>query len=195
MATAYGTFSLDRMVSAVEKVRERMLRTCGALEKAGLAYAVVGGNAVAAWVSKVDESAVRNTQDVDILIRRDDLPKVTIALEQVGFTYRHVGKFDIFLDGPSAKMRDAVHLIFAGEKVRESELLSNPDVSESVVADRYRVLKLDALVRIKLTAFHDKDRMHLRDLLDVGLVDSTWLPTLPNDLADRLKALIDTPDG
>ncbi len=41
-------FSLDRMVRAVEKVRERLLRATGALDAAGLPYAVIGGNAVAA---------------------------------------------------------------------------------------------------------------------------------------------------
>ncbi|MCX6366500.1 MAG: hypothetical protein NTX57_07280 [Armatimonadetes bacterium] len=53
------TFSLDRMVSAVEKVKARLLRAAEALDNAGLAYAVVGGNAVASWVSSVDEAAVR----------------------------------------------------------------------------------------------------------------------------------------
>ncbi len=37
--------SLDRMVRAVEKVRDRLLRTAAALEGAGVPYAVVGGNA------------------------------------------------------------------------------------------------------------------------------------------------------
>lgn len=191
---SYGTFSLDRMVSAVEKVRERLLRATSALNNAGILYAVAGGNAVAAWVSKVDEAAVRNTQDVDILIRRNDLSAVTAALEKIGFSYRHVGKLDIFLDGPTAKMRDAVYLIFAGEKVREHETLSNPDVTEVEEADRYRILKLEALVRIKLTAFRTKDQMHLRDLLDVGLIDASWPSKLPRELAERLQKIIDTPE-
>ena len=67
MAPILGPFSLDRMVRAVEKVRERLLRATAALEKAGVPYAVAGGNAVAVWVTRVDESAVRNTRDVDIL--------------------------------------------------------------------------------------------------------------------------------
>ena len=193
--TAVHTFSLDKMVNAVEKVRNRLLRAAAALEKAGVAYAVAGGNAVAAWVAKVDEAAVRNTQDVDILIRRADLPLVKAALEQAGFVYRHTGKLDIFLDGPGAKVRDAVHLVFAGEKVREHESLPNPDTSESVQADRFRVLTLEALVRIKLTAFRDKDRTHLRDLLEVGLIGEDWLSRLPAELAIRLKTLIETPEG
>ena len=47
-------FSLDRMVRAVEKVRLRLLRTVKVLEAASVPYAVIGGNAVAAWVSRID---------------------------------------------------------------------------------------------------------------------------------------------
>src|SRR5881396_2368683 len=108
MAPVLGPFSLDRMVRAVEKVRERLLRATAALEKAGIPYAVAGGNAVAVWVTRVDESAVRNTRDVDILIRRADLAAVKTALEGAGFVYRHSAGVDIFLDGAVAKARDAV---------------------------------------------------------------------------------------
>src|SRR5213082_4249517 len=72
---------LDRMERAVAKVRERLMRATAALNKAGVPYAVVGGHAVASWVATVDEGAVRNTGDVDLLIRREDLPAVTAALE------------------------------------------------------------------------------------------------------------------
>ena len=41
------------MIRAVEKVRERLLRAVRALEAAGGPYAVAGGNAVAAHVSRV----------------------------------------------------------------------------------------------------------------------------------------------
>ncbi len=195
MAPTLGPFSLDRMVRAVEKVRERLLRATSALEKAGVLYAVAGGNAIAVWVTRVDESAVRNTRDVDILIRRDDLPAAKSALEEAGFVHKHTAGTDLFLDGPAAKPRDAVHILFAGEKVRPDEVLANPDVTESVPSDHFRVLDLEALVRIKLTAFRDKDRTHLRDLLDVGLIDASWCRKYPPDLAGRLQSLVDTPDG
>jgi hypothetical protein len=190
-----GPFSLDQMVRAVEKVRERLLRSTAALEKAGIPYAVAGGNAVAAWVTRVDEAAVRNTRDVDILIRRGDLDAVKTALEAAGFHYRHSAGVDLFLDGPSAKARDAVHVVFAGEKVRDHESLPNPDVSESEWAISFRVLTLPALVQIKLTAFRDKDRTHIRDLLEVGLLDATWVSRLPAELAARLQLLLDTPEN
>lgn len=94
--TQYGNVSWERMIRAVEKVRDRLLRAAAALDKVGVPYAVVGGNAVAAWVSRVDEAAVRNTQNVDILLRRTDLPAATDALSSVGFIYRHVKDLDIF---------------------------------------------------------------------------------------------------
>jgi hypothetical protein len=117
------------MANAVEKVRQRLLRATAALRAAGLNYAVACGNAVAAWVSTVDESAVRNTQDVDILVRRDDFDAVKAALESAGFVYRHTLGLDVFLDGPAAKAREGVHIIFANEKVRAHELAANPDVT------------------------------------------------------------------
>src|SRR5476649_2719392 len=108
-----GLPSWERTRLAVDKVRDRLLRATAALEQAGIAYAVIGGNAVAAWVGQVDQSAVRFTQDVDVLIRRSDLQAAKAALEQVGFIYRHVASVDMFLDGPDARARDAVHVIFA----------------------------------------------------------------------------------
>jgi len=179
----------------VEKVRQRLLRATGALEKAGVPYAVAGGNAVAAWVSRVDEAAVRNTQDVDILFSRSDLDAARAALEQAGFVYRHVAGIDMFLDGPGAKARDAVHAVFAGEKVRPEYVLAAPEVSEAEASASFHVLTLDALVRMKLTSFRDKDRTHLRDLLEVGLIDGTWCQRFPPELAARLQELIDNPHG
>src|ERR1700756_2388049 len=85
----YGKVSWERMIRAVEKVRERLRRAAAALEAAGGPYCVAGGNAVAAWVSRVDEAAVRNTQDVDILLRRADLPAAISALTKAGFFHRH----------------------------------------------------------------------------------------------------------
>ena len=186
---------LDRMVSAVEKVRERLLRAANALEQARVPYAVVGGNAVASWVASVDEAAVRNTRDVDILLRREDLARASAALEGEGFVYRHVRGVDMFLDGPDTKVRDAVHVLFAGEKVHPDDILPTPDISEAERAAFFRVLSLDALVGVKLNVFRTKDQMHLRDMLDVGLIDETWKAHYPPELAERLQLLIDTPEG
>jgi hypothetical protein len=183
------------MIRAVEKVRERLRRAVAALESAGVPYAVAGGNAVAAWVSRVDESAVRNTQDVDILLRRADLPAAISALGRAGFVHRHVPGVDMFLDRPGARAREAVHVVFAAEKVRPDYPTAAPDVSESEFSASFRLLTLEALVRMKLTAFRYKDRMHLVDLMEVGLVDASWCERLPAELAGRLQHLLQNPDG
>jgi hypothetical protein len=183
------------MIRAVEKVRERLRRAAAALEAVGVPYAVVGGHAVAAWVSRVDEAAVRNTQDVDLLLRRGDLPAAMEAMTQAGFVHRHAAGVEMFLDGPQAGVRDAVHLVFASERVRADYPATAPDVAESEMTEPFRLLSLDALVRMKLTSFRDKDRTHLRDLMDVGLVDASWVPRLLPVLAARLQELLNDPEG
>ena len=189
--------SLDRMVRAVEKVRERLLRTATILEAAKIPYAVIGGNAVAAWVSRVDEAAVRNTQDVDILLRRADFPAAKLAMEAAGFVYRHVRFIDMFLDGPGTKVRDAVHILFANEKVREESLVPSADVNEFVYSQdqQYKHLDLEALVRMKLTSYRLKDQVHLQDLLEVGLIDESWPARFPGELGLRLQAILNNPEG
>jgi len=87
-----------------------------------------------------------------------------------------------------------VHVIFAGEKVRPEYSFPAPDVSESENAADFRILNLEALVRMKLTSFRLKDQVHVQDLLNVGLVDASWCQKLPKELATRLQTLIDDPN-
>ncbi len=184
-----------RIERAVQNVKDRLRRTTAALEAAGVPYAVIGGNAVQYWVAQVDESVVRNTRDVDIILNRADLPRAIAALESVGFIYRHAASVDMFLDGPQAKARDAVHVIFAGEKVREQDPEPVPGIDDYELIDEARMIPLEPLVRMKLTSFRDKDRTHLRDMISIGLVDATWLDRLPSALRSRLQELLDNPDG
>lgn len=193
--TTHSDVSWERMSNAVERVRQRLLRAARVLEQEGVPYAVAGGNAVAAWVSRVDEAAVRNTRDVDIVLRRADLEAARGALERNGFVYRHAAGIDMFLDGPGAKARDAVHIVFAAEKVRPEYVAPAPDVTESERSGGFRLLSLDALVRMKLTSFRDRDRVHLRDFIEVGLVDESWLTRVSLSLQARLKQLLDDPEG
>lgn len=186
---------LDRMKRASDRVEERLERATAALAAAGVAYAVVGGNAVAAWVATVDEGAVRTTRDVDVMVRREEFERVREALESTGFTYRHVAGIDVFLDSPTSKASDGVHVVFAGEMVRANEPGPNPSLDETATLGGVPYLPLLALVQVKLTAFRDKDRTHVRDLIGVGLVDASWPARLPPPLAARLQALLDDPEG
>ncbi len=182
------------MVLGVERVRDRLLRASAALETAGILYAVAGGNAVAAWVATVDAAAVRNTQDVNVLLRRSDLEKAAAALEGAGFVHRRTAGLEVFLDGPDAKARDAIHVVMAGEKVRPEHATAAPDVAESEKPGGFRVVKLEALVRMKLTSFGRKDQVHLLDMLEIGLIDAGSTSRLGPELGARLQQLIDTPE-
>src|SRR4051795_3146372 len=121
----------ERAALAAEKVKERLKRSTAALEKAGVDYAIVGGNAVAEWVGRVDDDAVRNTRDVNILIRRADLEAAKAALVPAGFVYCQSFGVDMFLDGPDGRPTSAVHLLFAGEPVRVNDPAITPEISES----------------------------------------------------------------
>ena len=101
----------------------------------------------------------------------------------------------MFLDGPTASARDSVHIVFAAEKVRPEYPAAAPDITESESTQTFRLLALEALVRMKLTSFRDKDRTHLRDLIDVGLIASSWRQRLPAELGSRLQQLLDNPEG
>jgi hypothetical protein len=195
MAVELQDFSWKRMIEAVEAVRERARHATSALKRAGIPYAMAGGNAVAAWVARVDRAAVRNTQDVDILVRRSDFDAVKVALEAVGFEHYHLMDVDCFIDGPDGSPRNAVHLLYAGEKVRPTYVAPSAEVTESVSAEEYDVLSLEALVRMKLNSFRRKDQVHLQDMLSVGLIDRSLLPQLHPEHAAKLQQLIDDPEG
>jgi hypothetical protein len=186
---------LDRMVRAVEKVRERLFRTAKVLDDAGIAYAVVGGHAVSAWVAKIDEGSVRNTRDVDILIRRIDFDAVKAAMEADGFIFANAYGVDFFLDGPNAKPSEGVHLLYAGEKVKETDPVPTPLLSESERGAEFQVVSLEPLVRMKLVSFRLKDQVHLQDMIALGLIDATWPARFPPVLAQRLQQILDTPEG
>ncbi len=194
VAPVADNISWERMVEAVQKVEDRLLRSTAALDAARIPYAVIGGNAIAAWVSSVDPGAVRNTKDVDLLVNRADLPAVIQAMESAGFSYAKTFGVDAFVDGPAGRPSEGVHLLFEGEKAKESDQVATPSLSEAVRAPRFQVISLEAIVRMKLTSFRVKDQTHLVDLMQVGLIDRSWLTKVPPELAPRLQGLLDNPN-
>jgi hypothetical protein len=131
-------FSWERLIRIMERVRERLARSTRALEQGRIPYAVAGGNAVAAWVSRVDEGRIRTTADVDILMRRNDLDAAAVVLGPHGFVRTEVLGVPMFLDGPDGKPSQAIHILIAGEKVRPEYVAPAPDVDESEMMEGYR---------------------------------------------------------
>jgi hypothetical protein len=48
---------------------------------------------------------------------------------------------------------------------------------------------------MKLTSYRDKDRVHIRDMISIGLIDESWLDRLSPVLRGRLDELLNDPDG
>jgi predicted nucleotidyltransferase len=192
--TIVGEELWARMERAVEKVNERLRKTVRILEDGGVPYAVIGGHAVRAWVAQVDEAALRTTCDVDILVRPDDFPLLFDAMIAAGLHHRNVGGLDMFVEHPEASARDAIHVMMVGRVERKGEE-PNPDIEPWVRANDFRAIALETLVRMKLNSFRDKDRVHLRDMISLGLVDESWLTRYQDRLQDRLRFLLDDPDG
>ena len=181
----------QRIENAVEVVRDRMRRVVKALNEAQIPYAIIGGNAVQHWGAQV----VRNTRDVDIILNDSDLAAAIEALAKVGFIYRRAASVSMFLDGPDAKARDAVHVLFAGKKVREEYSDPVPNIDEFALIDDARTLPLDKLVKMKLTSFRRKDQVHILDMISIDLIDESWLSKYDDPIRSRLKELLDDPNG
>ena len=190
-----SNYVFERMFRAVELVKQRLDRTCTALRNAGVPYAVIGGNAVAAWVATIDDGAVRNTRDVDILLREQDLDLATIALESAGFVRDSVMNVIVFLDGPNGKPSQGIHVLLAERKVRDEYSTATPRIDQAVDIEGRSIVEVTALVEMKLNSFRDKDRTHLRDMIQIGLIDSTWPERFAKKLGDRLQELLDDPEG
>ncbi|MCH8824081.1 MAG: nucleotidyltransferase family protein [Planctomycetes bacterium] len=184
-STAYREY-----VMAVDRVEKRLRKVASALDEAGIKYAVIGGNAVAAWVARVDPSATRSTKDVDLLVEANDIDRITQVFEGINFTREEVMGLTLFIDPDEPSVRSAVHLIWANQPVRPDYKYPAPSVDD-VQRDPqgFCVLDLPALVRMKLTSHRDIDRVHIRDLLSVGLIDQFTRESLPKELQDRLTSI------
>ena len=173
---------------AVDRVEKRLRKVTAALDAAAVPYAVIGGNAVACWVGRVDPGATRATKDVDLLVDRADLDRVSDVMQKLGFRREDMRSLVLFIDPDEPSKRSGVHLVWANEKVRPSYSSPAPTVGEAVRdPEGFLVLGLAALVRMKLTSFRAIDQAHVADLLSVNLVDESVRSSLPPQLRDRLR--------
>ena len=176
---------------ALEDVQRRLERIVAALNDAGVSYALVGGQAVACWVGTVDPAAVRTTKDVDLLLRREDLGRARAAALAADFDYVEVVGVGMFVDRADPHPKRAVHILWSGEKTRPESPLPAPTVDErELIQPGIYVAPLAGLVCMKLMANRDHDRAHLRDMIDVGLIERSHVVGLPPELASRLETLL-----
>lgn len=145
-------------------------------------------------MAQVDPGAVRATNDVNVLVREEDLERIRQGMEEHGFQYRRAAGLSMFLEGDNASVRNAIDLVFANHRVRQEDYEPNPDVEPIEFSDGVRTLPPERLVRMKLNSFRLKDRVHLIDMIQVGIIDHSWLFKFPEPLAERLRSLLENPD-
>jgi hypothetical protein len=180
-----------RYTMALDDLADRLQRITMALRSANVPYALVGGQAVALWVATKDAAAVRTTKDVDVLLRRAELPLARAAAHTVQMDYFETMGVGMFLDRRDPNPRHAVRIVWAGELVRPGDIVAAPEIEDqTTLPGEHHVVSLAKLVEMKLMANREQDRLHLRDLIDVGLVERAMLATLPDELASRLATLL-----
>jgi hypothetical protein len=145
---------------------------------------------VAAWVATVDPGATRTTKDVDVLVSRSELARITDALVGIGFVREDLRSITLFLDPSDPDRKTGVHLVWAGERVRPSYAHPAPMPGDAVRIEDRAILSIAALVRMKLTSYRDIDRVHIGDLLSAGLIDDRIRAALPADLRARLEQIV-----
>ena len=195
---------LEEVASKGEAVNlvfeERLFSLVGILQKiaaplveASIPHEVVGGLAVLIHVEDADPAHSVLTRDVDLLIRRSDLDGVIAVAESQGFRFRHAAGLDMLLHG--GKAASAVHLLFTGEKVKPSQVIPNPELSperKMIQGREVAVIPVADLVRMKLSANRDKDRVHIRSLDAAGLITPGIERGLPEPLRAKLQHVRET---
>lgn len=192
------TASKGQVINVV--FEERLFNLVGILQRiaeplaaAGIPYEVVGGLAVLVYVEEADPEHSVLTRDVDILISRSDLDRVIAVAESRGFRFRHAAGVDMLMYG--GKAVNAIHLVFSGEKVKAAQAIANPPVApehKTIQGRQIPVIGLADLVRMKLSANRDKDRVHLRSLDAAGLITPEIERGLPENLQARLQQVRQT---
>jgi hypothetical protein len=172
----------------VDQLFEVAGRLAKALSEAGIEYRVVGGFAAYMHVNEVEPMAARLTRDIDVAVDRADLDAIIQAVRPLGFEFRHAAGVDMLVDAEAPKAHSAVHLLFIREKVRKEDAEPVPGFSAAVRYDNgVSIVSIADLVKMKLTSFRLKDRVHIQDLDGVGLITPAIEVGLSSELRARLR--------
>jgi hypothetical protein len=172
----------------LQQLLDTVRRLGQALASAGIDYRVVGGVAVFLHVQERDPLAARSTRDVDLAVDRTQLAAIIEAVRPFGFEYRHAAGVDMLVDARAPRIRSAAHLIFVSEKVRPDYVEPVPAFSPPArTAEGVLLAPVADLVRMKLTSYRLKDRVHVQDMDAVGLITREVEAQLSDILKTRLQ--------
>jgi hypothetical protein len=176
--TGYDTF--------VTQLHTTMQSVGDALRKAGIPYKVIGGMAVFIHVDALDSEKARLTNDIDIAVHRADIDKIRRAVEPYGYAFRHVAGVDMIVQAAKPRAAGSVHLVFMNEKVRPEYVEPVPTTEPVETREGVFIAPVADLVKMKLTSFRLKDKVHIQDLDGVGLITPEIERGLSPVLQERL---------
>ena len=181
---------------------ERLFELTGVLHKITSAlmaeqipYEMIGGLAVLIHVEEANPEHATLTRDVDLMVRREDLERIKTAAAKNGFRFRHTAGVDMLLYGDTTSARNAVHLVFSGEKVRPNQATPNPEIApetKTIHGGDVLVIPVADLVRMKLSSYRLKDQVHVKAMDASGLITAEVEKTLPAELSARLQHVRET---
>lgn len=163
-ATAY-----DRHV---EQLFDRMHQLHRILSAAGIAYRIVGGLAVYLHVAERDLIQARLTPDVDAAIHRQDLLALLAAAQSADFA----------LAPQSDPPQSPIKLYFLDE-------MGKLALPPAITAAGIPIARVEDLLDTKLTTYRLKDKVHIQDLDNVGLITPEIESTLAPLLLARLREI------
>jgi hypothetical protein len=179
---------------AFEIVRRRQSAICEALESNGVPYELSGSNATYQWIASVEESAVLAFRNVEFIIPRSASKAVIDALANIDATTSVEPERIFFRDKSDRRDRWSDRALFAGERIGDKQC-NVPELEWVEHLNGFRVLPHATLVQFRLVRWTLDDIVDLRDMIDIGLIDSAWPAKFSSELAMRLQHLLDTPDG
>ena len=185
VAVFVNTF-FEKRVNEIFDLADRVEQAFAA---AGLDYRVIGGLAAYLYVEEAAPDAGRLTRDIDIAVRREDLDRIARAVEPFGLQYCHAAGVDMLLQTGEPSARRGVHLFFAGEKVRPEYAEPAPELGGFRRLRGIRLIPLADLVRMKLTSYRLKDRLHIQDMDRAGLITAQIEAGISGELRRRLEEI------
>ncbi len=176
---------------------ERLFDMVGILHKIAdtltaelIPYQVISGLAVLIHVEEANPEHSILTRDVNIMVRRSDFERIRRNAVKHGFRFRHAGGVDMLIYGDTESTRNAVHLIFSDEKALPHYPAPAPPIDPErklIQGKEVMVIPVVDLIRMKLTSYRDKDRVHVRNMDAAGLITPDVARTLTPELSSRLK--------
>ncbi|MEP6962683.1 MAG: hypothetical protein ABI995_11435 [Acidobacteriota bacterium] len=149
-----------------------------AMHGAGIPYRIIGGLACFFHVEERDPAAARLTPDIDVAVNREDLPRIIKAAAQAGLSLETPHEPRV------AGRKSVFHLVYLNEKVRPEYLEPMPSSEPVRTEEGILIAPVADLVRMKLTSYRLRDKVHIQDMDGVGLITSE----IEAGLSDALRA-------